>query len=277
MQVYSLGFAALSLLLGAALAVYDLRPSTRLPDDVVAMVNHQPITQRYFQKAVDIFATQRQRSATEEEQQHILDRMIEEELLVQAAINLDYPSADNQVRTLLVRAMRNRVFDDQAQLNPDESTLKAFYQKYQHRFKPALLHVRQVRLTDPDHAQQAQQLYATPMRFDTVWQQQRAAVIDVLPDQLLPAAKIYQLLGETLTQLLVDLTVGEMAMMTRDNVSVVIKMVERQTPSAPEFESLDTEQRDHLLSAYQQDANRTRFVQYTDQLRQQADIIIRPW
>src|ERR1041384_5004522 len=116
------------LLGGAATAAAGLigADPPRLPDETVAIVNQHPILRDAWLRAVAAVASEQSRELTAEDQRHILDRLIGEELLVQRGLALGLAEQDGRIRSELVQqVMRSASAASAAE--PDEATLRAFY------------------------------------------------------------------------------------------------------------------------------------------------------
>src|SRR5690349_13984703 len=87
--------AASGLLVGA--------PSAQLPPQAVALVNGRPILRDAWLRAVAAVATERREALTDADQRHILDRLVDEELLVQHGLALGLPESDGRLRSTLVQ------------------------------------------------------------------------------------------------------------------------------------------------------------------------------
>ena len=140
--------------LGAVLAAAGLSAPTGegLPPDVVAMVNDAPIRTEDFARMVDAVAADRREPLTGEDRQRVLDRLIDEELLVQRGLTLDLPRVDRRVRADLTQTVIDGIASQAGDREPSEDDLRAFYDSHRDFFAgPGRLRVRQVfvRVTAP--------------------------------------------------------------------------------------------------------------------------------
>jgi hypothetical protein len=122
----SLGAAA-----GLALAVRGVvrpaRAEGAIPDDAVATVGTATISRTEHSRAVAAVQTDRRDHVADADlRRHVLDRLIEEELLVQAALERGLPSRDRRLRGQVATAMLDGVVGEAGEA-PGEANLRAFH------------------------------------------------------------------------------------------------------------------------------------------------------
>jgi len=121
--------------LAAASIVRSGRVEPALPEDGVAIVNGQVITQEAFAQFVGALASERKSldldAAT---RQRLLDRMIDEELLLQRGIELGLPRYERSARRAIVAAVVSAVTAEAEAAEPSEGELRTFYQEAAERF-----------------------------------------------------------------------------------------------------------------------------------------------
>ncbi|MGH8481164.1 MAG: hypothetical protein ACRES8_01730, partial [Nevskiaceae bacterium] len=177
---------------GVLLAAVGLRPApgASLPPEAVARVDGQLILRDAWLRAVAAVASDRRTPLTDADQRHILERLIDEELLVQHGVALGLVERDARLRSTLVSQVVQAAAQA-ARAEPDEAALRAFYGEQRDRFTPAArLHVRAWRV---DRA-------GASVPFEPA-----------VPDALLPPAKLQAYLGPALTRRALELQPGEAA------------------------------------------------------------------
>lgn len=207
---------------GATLAAAGLRPpgsaDGSLPPQAVARVDDRLILRDAWLRAVAAVASERRTPLTAADQRHILDRLIDEELLVQHGVALGLVERDARLRSTLVSevmlAARNA-----ARSMPDEAALREFHAEHGEFFAPAgRLRVRAWRI-GADGA--------------------REPFTPAIPDALLPPAKLQAYLGPALTAAALGLQPGQAsAPVESQGAAVVIELVEAQPGVAPPFEQV---------------------------------------
>ena len=123
------------MLVGAALAVFYI---VRIPDtaepttDAVAWVNDRPISRASYENALQAVAGDRKGGTLQpDDRERVLQRLIDQELLIDRAIELGLHERDPQIRNQLATAMIDflvrRAEDDASAA--DEAELRAFYEE----------------------------------------------------------------------------------------------------------------------------------------------------
>ena len=100
-----LGAAAGLTLAASSLLSGPGRNAGELPEGAVARVNDAIIRNEEYARLLAALASDRRNPLTEEDRRRLLDRLIEEELLVQRARELGVDRLDRRVRSILVSAM----------------------------------------------------------------------------------------------------------------------------------------------------------------------------
>jgi len=118
--------------LGVALAVRGVvRPSRvvdALPATAVALVGDTPISEAEYSRAIAAVESDRRDHQVEPElRRHVLDRLVEEELLVQGALELGLPTRDPRLRGQIATTMLDGVVGEPLPA-PDDATLRAFHE-----------------------------------------------------------------------------------------------------------------------------------------------------
>ena len=129
------------MLLGAALAVFYIvrLPGTIEPTaDAVAWVHGRPIARSSYESALQAVATDRKEGTLRpDDRERVLQRLIDQELLIDRAIELGLHERDPQIRNQLATAMIDflaRRAEDEASA-ASESDLRAFYDEQRFRFE----------------------------------------------------------------------------------------------------------------------------------------------
>ncbi len=125
--------------IGIALAAFGVVRSNSAdgvaPADAIALVNGQALSREGFARfAAAIAAERRSTSLDASEQRRLLDRMIDEELLLQRGIALGLERHDPSARGAIISALVASVTADAETSEPDEGALRAFYAANSGRF-----------------------------------------------------------------------------------------------------------------------------------------------
>jgi len=234
---------------GAVLAAVGLRaaPQQALPPEAAARVAGRLILHEAWQRAIAAVAADRRTPLTPQDERHILERLIDEELLVQHGVALGLVENDARLRSTLVSEVVQAAAQA-ARAEPDEAQLRAFYEERQAHFAPAArLRVRAWRV---DAA-------GTRVPFEPQ-----------VPDALLPVAKLQAYLGPALAQRALAQAAGTAAAAAGDGVE--LEVLEAQPATAPRFEDIRAQVRQEFLRRADEAAVRELLAQ----LRGRTPIVI---
>ena len=284
-------FLALGVLLGLTLAATSLfrspsgprsieRPETAAlpPADAVATVNGIPITRTDYVRALEAMSRDRRDPVGDDERSRILDRLVDEELLLQRGIELGLVRRDPRVRNGLVSAAIDVAVGDGTTTEPGADEVRSFYEANGWFFAaPGRMRARDVFVKvasgdDESVARARAEKLAARLRAG----EDVAAVARdgdepaaPLPDAMLPPAKSVEYLGPTASRGALALSPGQVADPARaaDGFHVVI-VVERDRGDLPPLEEVESLVRSEIRRRRGEDALRA----YLDGLRAKATI-----
>lgn len=95
----------MGILLGALSAVSDQRNEPYLSPTAVASVNHQQIRLAEYRRALGLFASDKREPLTEDDRSLVLQRLIDEELLIQHGITSGLIRTDMAVRSAALESV----------------------------------------------------------------------------------------------------------------------------------------------------------------------------
>jgi len=233
------------MLVGAAAAVFYI---ARVPDeaepvaDVAVWVNDRPISRESYEQALAAVAGDRKDGQLRaEDRQRVLDRLVDQELLIDRAIELGLHERDPQIRNQLTIAMIDflvRQAEDEA-LTATESELREFYQRESFRFERNPLY-----------------------RIDV----EGSAI--PLPDGFLLAKEIEQRLGPTAARAITELEVGTSTTMTTPSDDLVVTLLERRGGGVAPFD----EAREAVEAAYLRARGEAAVQEFLNVARKRSDI-----
>jgi parvulin-like peptidyl-prolyl isomerase len=128
----SLLLLAIGAITGIAIAGYGLftAKGTRVhgvPPEAIALVNQRPILRSDYITQVQTQYSVRFADTTPVERRKVLDDMIAEEMMVQRGLEVDLPSFDPDVRSMLVAGVELQLFADVLAQKPDDAELQIYY------------------------------------------------------------------------------------------------------------------------------------------------------
>ena len=123
--------------LGAAIGQVFFGSAERYSNDAAAVVNGVPIPLSRYQTLVELIDTERVSSLTAEDREYVLERLIDEEVLVQRGLEIGLARSDPRVRAALVNAMIEWAVSPANRIEPSDRELEAFYESAKERFSVA--------------------------------------------------------------------------------------------------------------------------------------------
>jgi hypothetical protein len=269
--------------LGLALtAVVDPGREATIPADAIATLNGSPIRSADFERALGALAADRRDPIGQNERRLVLDRLIEEELLLQRARTLGLDQHDRGVRERLVAAMMETAVADGAPGEPSEEEVAAFYERNAPLFAPAeSVWVREIRVGVSDRrpeetARGLATAAVTRLRrgetYSSVVRSLADPAIVPLPEGLLPVTKLREYLGPSVTEAALRLGLGEVSdPLLAGSAFHVLQIVERKSGAAPPLGAIEKEVRAEMRRQADDRALRS----YLDELRRRATVRMR--
>lgn len=273
---------------GVALAATGLVASgvTRgrgLPPGAVARVNGALLRADDYTRSLDALERDRRGGAEPADRRFVLDRLIDEELLVQRGLELGLARQDARVRRDLTAAVIDAVVTEHEDGTPPDAELEAFYRRERDFFaRPGRLRVRQLwcradTAADAPSAEARARAAAASLRAGEDFAGVRARLGDPeiapLPDALLSPAKLLDHLGPTALRAALELEAGAVSDPVRSATGYhVLQVVEREAEWVPPREEIA----DEVLAEYRRRRGERALRAYLDGLRARADVEIAP-
>jgi hypothetical protein len=273
---------------GVALAATGLVASgvTRgrgLPPGAVARVNGALLRADDYTRSLDALERDRRGGAEPADRRFVLDRLIDEELLVQRGLELGLARQDARVRRDLTAAVIDAVVTEHEDGTPPDADLEAFYRRERDFFaRPGRLRVRQLwcradTAADAPSAEARARAAAASLRAGEDFAGVRARLGDPeiapLPDALLSPAKLLDHLGPTALRAALELEAGAVSDPVRSATGYhVLQVVEREAEWVPPREEIG----DEVVAEYRRRRGERALRAYLDGLRARADVEIAP-
>lgn len=280
---FLLGLGAAAGLIAAALGLLLPDSSSNDPpeQEIVAIVNGDVILRDDYLRLLAGFERDARNPVDDKIRQHVLDRMIEEELLVQRALDLGLVQVDRRVRADLTSSLIASVVSTAEEEEASEKELRDFYEDQAGFFeRPGRLRVRQIlfRVSPGDEeeavlekALAAQSALVEGESFETVNQEYGDEQISPLPDTLLPAMKLREYIGPSALKAVLNLSPGEVSDPVRTGMGVHLLQVIDATPTVrPSFKEIESQ----IEAEWVRRAGDRALREYLDQLRADGDVRI---
>jgi parvulin-like peptidyl-prolyl isomerase len=278
----SLALLALGAALGIGAAgwgVLRTGASDQLPRGAVATVNGTAISADTYTRLIEGYESDTREAASPEMRARILDRMIEEELLVQRGLALGLAESDRRVRADIVQAMVRAAVSEAESAAPSERELAAFYAEQREYFtSPGRVRIAQLFVGVDDaagdaparaRAEQARARLASGEPLATVRAALGSAEVSPVPDALLPPAKLREYVGPTVLRAALDARPGAWSAPIRSGSGYhVLAVVEREPPATPPLDEI----RDEVRAEWVRRGGDRALRRYLDELREGADV-----
>lgn len=282
MRLLGLGAA-----IGLAVAAAGLLGSGRAgdhdtTDGTVARVNGVAIRADDYQRALAGVAEGRRDAPDPAMRRHVLDRLVDEELLVQRGLELGLAQVDPRVRRELASAVITAAMADPGDVaEPTPDALATFYAEERGFFaRAARVRARRVWIADDGDVADprgpaAERAAAAAARLRAG--EDVGAVRDALgdpepsplPDALLPPAKLADYLGSTALRSALTLPVGGVSDPLRTaGGRTVLVVVARETGEPPPLAAIE----DEVRAEWKRRASERALRDYIDGLRARADV-----
>jgi len=262
---------ALGAAVGMGLAVASLVGTSGpepLPLGSVARVNGVEIRQSTYRRALNALAQDRRGKLDAEDRQHVLDRLIDEELLVQYGESLQLARSDRRVRGDIVSAVIAAQVASVDGMEPTREELEAFYRENADYFQsPERLQVRSLWFrtvpvrTKSEAVALARSAAARLQRgddFETVEEEFGDPQVAPIPDGPLPPAKLREYIGPAALVVAQQLAIGQVSypIVAGGGVRVLV-LVGKTPPVVPPFAEIEDQVRSELIRQSGDEALRT--------------------
>ncbi len=280
-RLLALGAAA-----GLFMAAYGIlaasnRPGSAMPSDAIATVNGEVLRRDRYERLLAGFESDARNPIDDKVRRHILDRMIEEELLVQRALGLGLAEVDRRVRADLTSSLIASVVAGAEEREPGREDLQRFYAEEASFFtRPGRYRVEQILFRIPhlaDGNEAAKRARAARAELDAgvpftdIAKRYGDEQISPLPNTLLPAMKLREYVGPSALKAVLELETGQVSPPVHSGVGVhLLRLLEMQPSRTPAFDDIEAQIRNEYIRRAGDRALRN----YLDQLREESDVVI---
>jgi hypothetical protein len=257
------GGALLGVLIAVRGVVRPSHASTQLPADAAAIVGTVPVPLAEYERAVAaVEADRRDHRADADLRRHVLDRLIDEELLVQAAIELGMPTRDPRLRGQVASAMLEGLVGASTP-PPSDDELRAFHASHaasfsrrgRVRFDAAFF--RGDGAAARAEGARARLNAAEPFSLIAAEADPSPAVI---PAVALPVSKIAEYAGPSVAKAVESLPPQAPAVVVVDRGAWVVQLVSREGGELAPFDDV----RDEVLAEWRHDDDDRRLRHWLD-------------
>lgn len=277
----ALGAIAGLLAAAAGLLQTSQQPGAALPKEAVARINDALILADDYERLLTSLRNDRF-PLDAETRRLVLDRMIDEELLVQRGLELGLATRDRKIRGDLTSEVIRAVVVEADGREPSRTELEEFFEREREFFtRPGRLRVEQIffRVEESADVEAARGRADAALRrlrsgedFERVLENSGDPVISPIPAALLPAAKLREYIGPAALAAVLELETGVPSEPIRSGAGYhLLRVVERDPASTPPFDELEPQ----ILAEWRRRAGDEALRHYLDDLRERAVVVVR--
>jgi hypothetical protein len=275
---YTARLLAFGAALGLAAALWSAlgAPGYGRPErDAIATVDGVVVSRADYERALGALAADKRTPITAADERRALDSLVDEELLVRRGLDLGLGTSDLAVRKALIDAMVQFAAAEAAGREPADDELRRFYAERPELARSApLLRVRVVSFPsrDPARVENMRAALRAGQDFDSAARSAGAEAV-IVPDALLPAAKVADYAGPAVRDAALALTAGEVAgPLEAGGVPTFVFLLDKREGEVPPFETV----RAVVAEEWRRRAGESALQHYVDGLRRRAKIRYAP-
>ena len=254
--------AAIGLIAAAWGILRQSTAPTDLPDSAVAQVNETLIARDIYERALTRVTT----PDSPQTRAAILNRLVEDELLVQRGVELGMTESDFEVRAAIVNSMVASVTAEADAADPDDEALLQYLADNQEKFSyTASLSVDAWQTNDEPAAQE----FVSRLRTgEDVTAFEGIESIPGMPAGLTATEALREFLGPAITAAAAEMPQGSSAVFARRGRWLVVRVNEKESAVVADLDPI----RNRVLLDYRRNLADQMLTDYLDGLRQRADI-----
>ena len=206
----------------------------------VAKIDERAISKEKYEMYLESIAQSRKTGLIDSDPDNILERMIDEELLIQRGIDLGMIENDSEIRSMIIQKMISSIISETNDLRISRQDLEGFYSANKDLFTPSPK-LQLLKLSFDGSKQIAGEQARDLLIQGNLAGAKLLAENEVisLPNVLLPAMKIREYIGPSLTQKALSLEEGEVSeLIDLDGRLHLIVPLQKIISSAPKFEDV---------------------------------------
>lgn len=248
----------------AAFGLLEFKSTEGLPEFAAARVNDTVISKQALGEALSRLQHDSREPLDASDEEWVLNRLVEEELLVQHGLALGLAHSEHNVRATIVQSLITATTAEASASNPDNAELEKFFADNRTLFTaPPAVALRAWITGDADFA-------AAVVAGDANVESGGAERVMALPESMMPMSKIRDYLGPTLTGRISQRQQTGFFSETVADRHYIVQVLELEEPEAASFASI----RGEVLARYRQDLADRALREYIDLLRRRASVLV---
>ena len=266
----------LASIIGTFLAIYSIMETNKnfssLPDNIIATVNDKIIPSDKYQTVINLIQNDKRDELTKADREMALDRIIEEELLVQYAYKNGFLEADDLLRKSIVRSVVDSIVEQALSVVPAEQDLLKFYEVNRQTFAIDEKY-RVVILSSQNRSDIDEGKVIWQSNYDLTLLRQTFKSIDRLdiPTGFISKIRLGTLIGPLLRDKVLSLQVGETSQTLKTIYGYsIVTLVDKKDRVIPEFKEIS----EIVLQEYKRQQREEILEELLKDLKRQSDIKI---
>ncbi len=266
----------LASIIGTFLAIYSIMETNKnfssLPDNIIATVNDKIIPSDKYQTIINLIQNDKRDELTKADREMALDRIIEEELLVQYAYKNGFLEADDLLRKSIVRSVVDSIVEQALSVVPADQDLLKFYETNRQTFAIDEKY-RVVILSSKNQSDIDEGKVIWQSNYDLTLLRQTFKGIDRLdiPTGFISKIRLGTLVGPLLRDKVLSLQVGETSETLKTIYGYsIVTLVDKKDRVIPEFKEIS----EIVLQEYKRQQREEILEELLKDLKRQSDIKI---
>ena len=266
----------LASIIGTFLAIYSIMETNKnfssLPDNIIATVNDKIIPSDKYQTIINLIQNDKRDELTKADREMALDRIIEEELLVQYAYKNGFLEADDLLRKSIVRSVVDSIVEQALSVVPAEQDLLKFYEVNRQTFAIDEKY-RVVILSSQNRSDIDEGKVIWQSNYDLTLLRQTFKRINRLdiPTGFISKIRLGTLIGPLLRDKVLSLEVGETSETLKTIYGYsIVTLVDKKDRVIPEFKEIS----EIVLQEYKRQQREEILEELLKDLKRQSDIKI---
>jgi hypothetical protein len=264
----------ISMFLGTVIAIISIIETnndyTNLPDDVIATVNDVIIEREKLDTVINLIGGDKRDGYTDKDQILALERIIEEELLVQYAYKNGFLSADDNIRKTIIRSVIDTIVEQTISIMPEKGTLQEFYKSHQEIFATSeQVKIVILNINNLDGANAIKRIWEETNNETLILNTINNITKLNIPNGYIPIFTLPRLIGPKLAKTIGILELNEISLPieTSSGYSLAI-LKDRKAKQTPSYEEV----KEAVLQEYRRRSRDELLSTLLDELKQKAEI-----
>ena len=243
---------------------------TNYPPDTLVTVNGYPITKSALSTAEKRIQPDSSDLMNSDDREILLQRLIDDELMLQHAEDLGIFTTDPGIRKLLVRSSVNSIIEDSRSEPISDEQLRTFYEDHKSVFqRPSRIGLKVASFLNPEMAKDTWEIIKKEVPFEVAIAETKTGELINIPSSLIPEHVLRRYLGSKLTAVALSLSENQISSpITIDEFTYLIYVLAKEPEQQLSFDDSRLQVKSEYRSRHRQNA----LTNALTRLRKHADI-----